>query len=104
MAKCAQCGHRLPDKRLGVPLSALKARMFDLISHGGDVGGPGGSPNDDGISSDALYARVFGGRNSSRESMKAHIWQINEKLHGEGWRIVCVCNRYRLVRIKKRAA
>lgn len=61
--------------RAGVWLTPLKARMYDIIKGSGA----------DGIATDALYARLFANR--SRDTMRAHIWQINDKLADSGERI-----------------
>ena len=73
--RCPHCGAPLPIKRYGVAFTRLKAKILDLAEKG--------------IESDALYERVFSGRERpSREAMKAHIWQINDALANTDWRIV----------------
>lgn len=92
----------MPEKRLGVALSALKARIVDMIQRGGD----------DGVPTDDVFATVFSGRNCSRRTLHAHIWQINELLADEGYKIVTVrdhnehhsFDRYRITRIARRVA
>jgi hypothetical protein len=70
-AICTYCGRPLPEMRLGVRLTPLKARIFDLIRRGGD----------DGIDRRDLFDIVFGDDDSRKHSfhtLKAHIAQINE--------------------------
>ena len=74
---CQYCGQKLPEIRLGVRLTPLKARIFDLIRRGGQ----------DGIDKRDLFDIVFGDGQHSRETLKAHIWQINELIEDEGYRI-----------------
>lgn len=75
-------------------MSALKARIVDLVVSGGE----------EGIASEAIYQRLF--HDSSRETMKAHIWQINEMLADEGVRLACGkgSSIYHLQRRRRRAA
>ena len=97
---CTQCGQPLPNKRLGVEMSALKARIVDMVIKGGD----------NGVPTDAVYDAVFDQRHCSRASLRAHVWQINELLADEGYRIVSirehnqhkVADRYRMARIRVR--
>jgi len=64
--------------RLGVPLTPLKARLFDAVSRAGP----------DGISGDDLFTIVFSERRASRMSgLKSHVWQINTAIALAGWRI-----------------
>ena len=63
--------------RLGVRLTAFKARLFDLVRRGGT----------DGI--------------SSSQTLKAHVWQINEMIADEGYRIDGRGSSYRLVNMRK---
>lgn len=82
-------------KRLGVEMSLLKARIVDLIETGGG----------DGVPCDTVFAAIFSSRRGSRETMKAHVWQINERIGDEGWRIVYDRSgtpTYRLVRLPDR--
>lgn len=90
MRACPYCGQGLPEVRLGVRLTALKARIFDLVQRGGQ----------NGITSDDLFEIALEGK--TRETMKAHIYQINELIQDEGYWIKggsgpgCV---YRLVKV-----
>jgi hypothetical protein len=87
--QCPHCGQTLPTTRLGMVMSPLKAKIFDAVARAGV----------NGIPCHALYELIFVGRNSSRETLKAHIWQINELIADEGRRIVSDRELYRLVEI-----
>jgi hypothetical protein len=76
--RCPYCNQLLPDIRLGVRLTPLKARIFDLIQRGGR----------DGIDRVDLFDIVFGGTGQCRETLKAHIFQINEAIEDSGYKIV----------------
>jgi hypothetical protein len=73
--------------RLGIRLTAFKARLFDLVQRGGI----------DGISSDDLCSALYPDGGGSRQTLKAHIWQINEMIADEGYRIDGRGSSYRLV-------
>jgi hypothetical protein len=91
--RCDRCGQALPEMRLGVRLTPFKARLFDLVRRGGI----------DGIHSNDLYSLLYRERGSSRHTLKAHVWQINELIADEGYRIEGHGSFYRLVNIRKRA-
>jgi len=79
---CPRCGQALPETRLGVRLTPLKARIFDLVRRSGA----------DGIDRHELFDIVFGdddahARRHSYETLKAHITQINELIEDAGYRI-----------------
>jgi hypothetical protein len=65
--RCPHCGQAMADVRMGVSLTPLKARIFDAVSR---------RP---GITWDDISRVAFGGE-ACRETVKAHIWQINETL------------------------
>src|SRR5262245_42446218 len=90
--KCHSCGQALPEMRLGTRMTPLKARLFDLIKRGGI----------DGISSEDLYSLLYPDGGASRETLKAHVWQINEMIADEGYRIDGRGSSYRLVDLRKR--
>jgi hypothetical protein len=73
---CPVCRRELAETRLGVPLGAIKTQLFDLVKISGTTG----------IGSDELQRRVLPGR--ARNTVKAHIWQINELIEDQGYRIV----------------
>jgi hypothetical protein len=77
---CPYCNQPLPEIRLGIRFTPLKARIFDLIQRGGR----------DGIDRVDLFDIVFGNqeRKRSYRTLKAHIYQINELIEDEGYRIV----------------
>lgn len=79
---CHYCGQPLPEVRLGVRLGPVKARLFDLIQRSGD----------DGITSPDL-CDILG---IARETVKAHVFQINEQLAGTDYQIKCRRWGYRL--------
>jgi len=89
---CPQCHQVMPHStRIGVSLTPLKARIFDLIDKAGEAG----------ISGADINAIVFeNGR--SRDTIKAHIWQINEALMDSGWQIIG--DRWNGYRLKRRHA
>ena len=73
---CPYCGQSLPEIRLNVKLSPLKARIFDIILRAGP----------DGISAADLHDVVFD-NGQSRETLRAHIWQISDAIADAGYRI-----------------
>ena len=87
-SRCPHCGRPLPEVRLGVQLTPLKARIFDVVHRAGP----------DGIESNDLHAIAFADREVSHETLKAHVWQINDLITDVGHRIVGGGGRYRLVR------
>ena len=91
--KCHHCGQALPEMRLGVRLTPFKARLFDLVRRSGI----------NGIHSDDLYSLLYPDGDGSRHTLKAHIWQINELIADEGYRIEGRGSFYRLVKMRKRA-
>jgi hypothetical protein len=89
---CSRCGQPLPDIRLGVRLTPLKARIFDLIQRGGE----------DGIAVDDLFNIVFPDGSVKRDTLKSHVWQINDAIEDSGYRIKgngAVGGAYRLVKV-----
>ena len=91
--RCDRCGQALPEMRLGVRLTPFKARLFDLVKGGGI----------NGIHSDDLYSLLYPEGGGSRHTLKAHVWQINELIADEGYRIEGRGSFYRLVNARKRA-
>jgi DNA-binding winged helix-turn-helix (wHTH) protein len=75
---CHYCGQPLPEIRLGVRLTDVKARIFDLVQRGGR----------DGIDRGDLFEIVFGDSGVARSNLKSHISQINDLLEDAGYRIV----------------
>jgi hypothetical protein len=81
-AICTYCGRSLPEIRLGVRLTPLKARIFDIVQRSGD----------DGIGRRDLFDIVFDdddahSRKHSFHTLKAHLNQINELIEDTGFRI-----------------
>jgi hypothetical protein len=89
--RCDNCGQSLPETRLGIRLTPFKARLFDLVRRSGI----------DGIHSDNLYSLLYPDGGGSRHTLKAHIWQINELIADEGYRIEGRGSFYRLVNTKR---
>ena len=83
---CNYCGQTLPETRMGVRLTALKARIFDIVQRAGV----------DGISSSDLFDMVYTEGDTSLETLKAHIWQINDVIRDEGYAIRGTDRYYRL--------
>jgi len=91
--RCDSCGQALPEMRLGVRLTAFRARLFDLVRRSGV----------DGIHSEDLYSQLYPDGGGSRQTLKAHVWQINELIADEGYRIDGRGSSYRLVNLRKRS-
>jgi hypothetical protein len=91
--RCDYCGQALPEVRLGVRLTPLKAHLFDLVRRSGI----------DGISSDDLWSSLYPNGGGSRQTLKAHVWQINQLIADEGYQIDGRGSFYRLVNLRKRA-
>jgi len=71
---CPTCHRPMPpETRAGVRLTPLKARIFDVVRRAGV----------DGISGADINAIIFGGR-ASLDTVKAHVWQINDLLEETG--------------------
>ena len=87
---CHYCGQTIPETRMGVRLSPLKTRMFDIVTRAGP----------DGISSRDLFDMVYTSGDQSRDTLKAHIWQINDAISDEGYRIAGQDGYYRLEKVK----
>jgi len=66
----------MASDRLGIPLTPLKARIFDAIRRAGP----------DGIGGDVIIHEL--GLPVSRTTLKAHVWQINARLAENGYKIV----------------
>jgi hypothetical protein len=73
-------------------MTAFKARLFDLIQRAGI----------DGIPSDDLFSLLYPGGGGSRQTLKAHVWQINEMITDEGYRIDGRGSSYRLINMRMR--
>lgn len=78
-AACPTCGATLHERRFGVAMSPLKAKLLDLVRAAGV----------DGIESAALLERLPI-KNSDRKqrTLNVHISQINDALEDTRWRIV----------------
>jgi len=81
--RCPYCQQLLPEFRLGVRMSELKATIFDLVMRSADTG----------IESDTLFELAYANGASHQETrnkraLSSHIGQINELIEDEGYRIV----------------
>jgi hypothetical protein len=74
---CPLCHQHYAVERLGVRLPPLKAGIFDAIKQAGDVGVTSAE-----IVAGSLYRER---RHASHDTIKAHIWQINELLEETNW-------------------
>lgn len=76
---CHYCGAPLPDLRLGVRLSAFKARLFDLVLRSGL----------DGIMGRDLYTILYDKDPEADPKgflvIKSHIKQINDSIEDTGY-------------------
>ena len=89
MKRCPHCGGNLEAlDRLGAPLSPFKARLFDIVKRSGETG----------VSSDELLGIL---ELESQNTLKAHIWQINDAIDDSGWRIRSTDRRYRLAKCQQ---
>lgn len=81
---CECCGQKLPERRLGVALTPIKARVFDLVKA------------QSGITAEQLRVRMG---MISPKTPQSHVYQLNDKLMDTGWKIVGKSWRgFRLVR------
>jgi hypothetical protein len=91
MTCCPTCGRQMPEKRLGVQLTQLKARIFDAVKRASTTG----------ITSEDLFAIVFADRDDiTINTLKAHVQQINEAIEGTGFRIVSRDRRWVLTKVQ----
>lgn len=82
-------------------MSVLKASVVDMVTEAGEAG----------VLVDTLYDTVFKPRGCARTVVATHVWQINELLADEGYKIVGLrahasrnhpFERYRMTRIQQR--
>jgi len=85
---CSYCGQSLPETRMGVRFTPLKARIFDVVMRAGP----------DGISARDLFGIVYENGEKSRATLKAHVWQINDAITQAGYRIGGYDGFYRLTK------
>jgi hypothetical protein len=74
---CPCCHQPVRHERFGTYLPPLKAAILDAIKQSGDLG----------IGAQELIYQVYratGRRAVTRASLKAHVWQLNERLAGTG--------------------
>lgn len=91
---CYFCGQLLKEKRMGVELPPLKARIFDLLKLGGT----------DGVPSTNLIEMcgIQGEPNRRLRTLNVHVNQINAKLVPTGWMIIGRGWRKFLIKQKKK--
>lgn len=91
--RCECCGQELRE-RLGVRLTPLKADLFDLVEKSGKAG----------ISAEALFERILRPRGAGENTLKQHVFQINDMLQSTDFEISSVRGRggepYRLKRVR----
>jgi hypothetical protein len=83
------------DVRLGVPLSPLKTRIFDLVRGAGELG----------IASEEISQIIYDGQ-ATRACVRNHIHQINDALAGTDFEIRgdgALRGRFRLLKRKDAA-
>jgi hypothetical protein len=88
---CPHCQQPLPIERHGVRMSALKARILDIVSRAGDAG----------ILSESLIERLH--HPMSVNTLKAHVSQINDLIEPAGVMIRSYQHRKYLQQAEKRA-
>jgi hypothetical protein len=74
---CSLCHQPIGTMRLGVRFTPLKAEILDRIKAAGDLG----------VSSDELLD--LWDSPVAKNTVKAHVWQLNELLEETIYRIVC---------------
>jgi hypothetical protein len=82
---CPSCGQSIPEFRCGVRLTPLKTRLFDLVKHAG----PDGIATEDARDILGMSVPCF----------KSHVWQINDLLADEGWRLSASRGRGAVIRL-----
>jgi hypothetical protein len=84
MSLCMSCGRPLPERRYGVVLPPVKAVIFDAVARAGDAG-----ISDDKISAELYVVTTPLALARAKAAIKAHVCQINARLAGTGYAIVC---------------
>ncbi len=76
---CPHCHLPMKEMRFGVVLPPLKAALFDAVKAAGDVG----------VSTTELITTMteHAGRSLDAQTIKAHVFQINELLAGTDYQI-----------------
>jgi hypothetical protein len=85
---CPHCHQTITAMRLGVRLTPRKAAIVDAIKAAGDIG----------ISSEELKYVLWDRDTVCVDTVKAHIWQINEVLEETDWIIRSDSRRWFLSR------
>jgi hypothetical protein len=94
LERCAHCGQEIPERREGVRMTELKARIFDAIKRAGQ----------DGIDGGDLFDLFLKERGADRKVLKTHVYQINEKLVGTDYTIDVIRGGNGTYRLKKTRA
>lgn len=78
---CPNCRQPIRYARVGVQLSNIKARLFDMLHAAGDIG----------VSLDEMRNTlvVEGKSHCTPHSVKSHISQMRDVLADAGWAITC---------------
>lgn len=94
MSVCATCGQEIAERRLDVVMSALKARIFDIIKRAGP----------DGIDNNELFEMTLRDRNVQRATLRVHVFQINDLLFETDYIIKChpARGKYTAYRLERR--
>lgn len=71
----AVCPYCFSEERVGVRLSRIKVRIFDLIRQSGDIG----------ISSFAIRQEVYQDKKRTIDIVRNHVSQINDLLEETDW-------------------
>jgi hypothetical protein len=89
MDRCPHCDAPLVYMRLGVRLTSITLRIFDAVKRAGPHG----------IDASDLFNLIYANRpRTSRETLKANIYHLNNSLAATDWRIRCRSGAYVLRR------
>jgi hypothetical protein len=92
---CMSCGRPLPERRCGVVLPPIKAALFDAVARAGDAG-----IGDDKIIAELYVVTTPLAVARAKAAIKVHVCQINARLAGTGYVIVCQGRRRYLRRVE----
>jgi hypothetical protein len=90
MTVCQCCGQPIRQvERLGIRMSPMKAKIFDMVKAAGDRG----------IDGESLHIRLYCGRDKKPQYHAIHIniFQLNELLDATPYRISSIEGSYRMV-------
>jgi hypothetical protein len=72
---CPTCHQRIAHERFGIRLPQLKAAIIDMIAAAGDLG----------ITSEEIAGELYSGGRANANTIKAHVFQINDLLVETDW-------------------